>query len=50
MENRDIGGNQTAVYILKIVDTGMKIMIPTTNAGSVGLRELISAKEVKEVY
>jgi CarD family transcriptional regulator len=38
------------VYILKIIDTGMKIMVPTINAGSVGLRDLISSKQVKEVY
>ena len=50
LEQRDIGGNKTPVYILKIIDTGMKIMIPTVNAGSVGLRDLITSKEVKEVY
>ena len=50
LENRDIGGNQTAVYILKILDTGLKIMVPTINAGSVGLRDLITSKQVKEVY
>jgi len=50
LEQRDIGGNQTSVYILKILDTGLKIMVPTMNAASVGLRELISAKQVKEVY
>jgi CarD family transcriptional regulator len=50
LENRDIGGNATAVYILKIIETGLKIMVPTTNAGAVGLRELIPAKQVKEVY
>lgn len=50
LEQRDIGGNKTPVYILKIIDTGLKIMVPTTNAGSVGLRELISSKQVKEVY
>ena len=50
LEQRDIGGNQTSVYILKIVDTGLKIMVPTMNAGSVGLRELITSKQVKEVY
>jgi CarD family transcriptional regulator len=50
LEKRDIGGAQTNVYILKIIETGMKIMVPTTNAGSVGLRDLISAKQVKEVY
>ena len=50
LEKRDIGGNQMPVYILKILDTGLKIMVPVTNAGSVGLRDLISAKQVKEVY
>ena len=50
LEKRDIGGAQTPVYILKILDTGLKIMVPTTNAGSVGLRDLINSKQVKEVY
>jgi CarD family transcriptional regulator len=50
LEQRDIGGSKTNVYILKIIHTGLKIMVPTTNAGSVGLRDLITAKQVKEVY
>lgn len=50
LEQRDIGGNKTPVYILKILDTGLKIMVPTTNAGSVGLRDLITTKQVKEVF
>ncbi|HWU86004.1 MAG TPA: CarD family transcriptional regulator [Kofleriaceae bacterium] len=50
LEQRDIGGNKTSVYILKIIDTGLKIMVPTMNAVSVGLRDLISSKQVKEVY
>ena len=50
LEKRDIGGDQTPVYILKILDTGLKIMVPTVNAGSVGLRDLIASKQVKEVY
>jgi CarD family transcriptional regulator len=49
LEQRDIGGGQTPVYILKILDTGMKIMVPTINAGSVGLRDLITSKQAKEV-
>jgi CarD family transcriptional regulator len=49
LEQRDIGGTKTPVYILKILETGMKIMIPTINAGSVGLRDLITSKQVKEV-
>lgn len=50
LEHRDIGGSKTSVYILKILETGLKIMVPTTNAGSVGLRDLITSKQVKEVY
>lgn len=50
LESRDIGGNKTSVYILKVLDTGMKIMVPTNNAGSVGLRDLIPSKQVKDVY
>ena len=50
LEKRDIGGSNTPVYILKILETGLKIMVPTINAGTVGLRELISSKQVKEVY
>jgi len=50
LEQRDVGGSKIPVYILKILDTGMKIMVPTGNAGSVGLRDLITSKQVKEVY
>jgi CarD family transcriptional regulator len=49
LEQRDIGGSKTPVYILKILDTGLKIMVPTINAGSVGLRDLITPRQVKEV-
>jgi CarD family transcriptional regulator len=50
LEKRDIGGNATPVYILQIVESGLKIMIPTTNADAVGLRALLRPAEVKEVF
>lgn len=50
LEQRDVGGSKIPVYILKILDSGLKIMVPTVNAGSVGLRDLITSKQVKEVY
>ena len=49
IETREISGNKQTFYILKILENGMKIMIPTRNAGAVGLRELIRADEVDEV-
>ena len=50
LEERSIGGQPTSVYVLKIIETGLKIMVPTTNADTVGLREVISNKEASEVY
>ena len=50
LETREIGGNKQTFYILKILDTGTKIMIPTRNVSAVGLREVISEGDVKEVY
>jgi CarD family transcriptional regulator len=50
LETREIGGNKQTFYILRILETGMKVMIPTRNVAAVGLREVISDKEVKEVY
>jgi CarD family transcriptional regulator len=50
LEKRDIGGAPTNVYILKILETGLTIMVPTSNADAVGLRDIISSDEVAEVY
>jgi CarD family transcriptional regulator, regulator of rRNA transcription len=50
LEVREIGGNKQAFYILKILETGMKIMVPTRNVAAVGLREVIAETDVKEVY
>ena len=50
VETREISSSKQTFYILKVLDTGLKIMVPTSNAGSVGLRDLITAKQVKEVY
>jgi CarD family transcriptional regulator len=50
VETREISSSKQTFYILKILDNGMKIMIPTKNAGAVGLRELIREDEVDEVF
>ena len=50
LEKREIGPHTTAVYVLKIVDSGMKIMIPTGNADAVGLRPIMSTADVREVF
>jgi CarD family transcriptional regulator, regulator of rRNA transcription len=50
LETREIGGNRQTFYILRILETGMKIMIPKGNVSAVGLREVIAEQDVKEVY
>jgi len=50
IESREISGSKQLFYVLQIVDSGMKIMVPTGNVNAVGLREIISEDEVKAVY
>lgn len=50
IENREISGLNQRFYILRILDNGMKIMIPTDNVNQVGLREVISSDNVERVY
>lgn len=50
IESKEIGGCQQDFYIMKILENDMIIMIPTTNAESVGLRKLISADRVPEIF
>jgi CarD family transcriptional regulator len=50
IEEREIAGNTHKFYIMKIIDTGMTIMVPTGNVKNVGLREVINPSEVDIVY
>jgi CarD family transcriptional regulator len=49
IEKRDLAGSVRAFYVLKILDSGMKVLIPTETAKSAGLREVISKKEAASV-
>jgi CarD family transcriptional regulator len=49
IETQNIGGVDQSFYVMKILDNDMTIMIPTTNSDNVGLRAIISRKEVDKV-
>jgi CarD family transcriptional regulator len=49
IESRVINGETHDFYIMKIIENGMVIMIPTWNVASVGLREVISEKEIPKI-
>ena len=50
IEVREYSGQVQKFYILRIVDSDMKIMVPIGNAQTVGLRHLIDQKRIIRVF
>ena len=50
IEEKEIGGNRLRFYVLRIMDTDRKIMVPVANAAAVGLRQVISEQEIREIF
>lgn len=50
IETRDICGNQEVFYVLKVLDTEKRIMVPLSKVRSVGLRQVIADSEVNDVF
>jgi CarD family transcriptional regulator len=50
IESKEISGIRQDFYVIRILDNNMKIMVPTQNVNSVGLREIIGRKEVPKLY
>ncbi len=48
IEEKEVAGTKKSFYILKTIDNGMKIMVPTDSEN--GVRELVSNEKVDEVY
>jgi len=50
IEEKNISGQNQKFYIMRVLANGMTIMIPTDKSDQVGLRRVISFKEVTKVY
>ena len=50
IEEKDIAGSRQSFYVLRILDTDRKIMVPVSNASAVGLRQVISEQEIREIF
>ncbi|WP_045116072.1 CarD family transcriptional regulator [Plesiocystis pacifica] len=50
IENREISGTTQRFYVLRVLGKDMTLMVPMSNADSVGLRNLITNEQVEEVY
>ncbi|HEX7453075.1 MAG TPA: CarD family transcriptional regulator [Polyangiaceae bacterium] len=49
LEDRDLGGRKTTCYVIKIKDSGLKVMVPTEAAARVGLRPVMKKKEAQNI-
>jgi len=45
-----LGGQEHHIYNIKILDSGMKVMVPVSQASAVGLRRIIDKKAIDSVY
>ncbi len=50
IESKEVNGERHDFYIMKIIENNMVIMIPIRNVSSVGLRDIINAKDVPKIY
>jgi CarD family transcriptional regulator len=50
IDEKDIAGSTQRFYVLRILDTDRKIMVPVANADAVGLRQVISEQEIREIF
>lgn len=49
IEDKEIGGNTSSFYILKVIENDVTLMVPTANATTVGLRHVVPKKEVPKI-
>ena len=49
IEHREVGGVSGDFYILRILDKGMRVMVPKNSASSSGLRAVMSEKDANAV-
>ena len=50
VEEKEISGSLMRFYVLRIVHTDMRIMVPVNKAHEVGLRRVIDENEIDEVF
>ena len=50
IQSRVLSGEERIFYTLRILSTDSTVMIPVANTGTVGLRRVLSKKEIDEVF
>ncbi len=49
IEKKVVLGKRTEFYMITIINNGMKVMIPVNNADEIGIRSIVSKREIKKV-
>jgi len=49
IEHREIGSVKGEFYILRILDNGMRVMVPRASSGAAGIRPVMTSKEAEKV-
>ena len=50
INEKKLGGQTLTFYELKMLETGIKIMVPINKALQVGLRNLVTDEEIQEIF
>ena len=50
VEEKEISGRVQRFYSLRMLDSGLKILVPTDKAAQVGLREVVDDSQIREIY
>jgi hypothetical protein len=50
IQMRKVSGSEQKFYMISILETGMKIMVPVSQVKTVGLRKVVDEKTVEQVY
>lgn len=50
IESKNLSGTKEDFYTVKIVESGMMVMVPHSRAKEVGLRKIVSKQKAKEVF
>ena len=50
IDQKEISGKIQKFYVLRVLDSDMRILVPIEKAEQVGLREVVQEEQIKEVY
>ena len=50
IEQKEISGNTIRFYSLRLLESGVKILVPVDKAENVGLRKVVSEVQIQEVF